>query len=199
LGIQEKTFVAVAKIWKGTSSLTFYNQGNEWFRFNKIALGYAHKINFVRLGVQLHYLQTTIEELGTRQTACLEFGGIAELIPNKIVFGANIFNLNQAKTEGELIPVAMKTGLSYRVETKVVLNAEIEKDLLYKPTIKFGLEYTVMKNLKIRTGIKTKPYLHFFGLGFQDVRIQIDYAMSRHPHLGYSHELSLGYRLNKQK
>ncbi len=176
---------------KGGAGVSLYTLGNEVYRTTSVSAGYAHKIGLVSLGVQLRYLQVSIEGLGGRKNLVVDFGGIAEILPSQLFFGANIVNLNQASMAGELLPVVMKAGLSYRPGQKVMLNAEVEKDLLYKATVKAGLEYTVQNYVNVRTGITTNPFRSFWGVGFQNHRLQCDYALVSHTQLGYSHQLSL--------
>jgi hypothetical protein len=196
---QETSVHVVGTLLKGGFAASFYKFGNELYNVNRISAGYAHKISLVRLGIQVHYVQAAMENLGVRKNVVLDFGGITELVPTKLFFGANIFNLNQATLNGELLPVLMKAGLSYRPGKKVMLNAEVEKDVLYKPTVKAGLEYAVLEKFSVRTGINTRPFINFFGLGFQNKIFQLDYALTKHSQLGYSHRISILIFFNKLK
>ncbi len=182
---------------KGGAVLSFYRSGNDVCRTNRVSAGYAHKIGLVSLGLQLHYVQVAMEDLGVRRNLVFDFGGIAELLPGKLFFGANVFNVNQAKLKEELLPVVMKAGLSYRPGKKLMLNGEVEKDLLYKATVKAGIEYALLDKFRIRTGINTHPFVNYFGTGFQNKILQVDYAVAIHTQLGYSHVLSLSLFFNR--
>jgi hypothetical protein len=196
---QETSLHVVGVLMKGGFAASFYKFGNEVYNINRISAGYAHRISLVSLGIQAHYVQVAMENLGVRKNIILDFGGIAELIPKRLFFGANIFNLNQATINGELLPVVMKAGLSYRPGKKVMLNGEVEKDVLYKPTVKAGLEYALLEKFRIRTGINTHPFINFFGAGFQNKTFQLDYALTKHTQLGYSHRISILVFFNKLK
>ncbi len=178
---------------KGGAAFSFYKSGNELYAFNRISFGYASKISLVRLGLQMHYVQASMEGQGVRKNLVLEFGGIAELLPERLFFGAAMYNFNQAKFQGELLPVVMKAGISYRPGKKLMLNGEVEKDLLYPVTTKLGLEYALLPKFSIRTGINTRPVVHFFGVGIQNHLLKLDYAISFHPSLGYAHRISLTF------
>jgi hypothetical protein len=195
--LRETSLLFTGKLGKGGFSALFYRFGNEVYNTNCISAGYAHKINLVSLGLQFRYVQIEMEDLGIRRNVVLDFGGIAELVPSKLFFGANITNINQAKLNKELLPVIMKTGLSYRPGKKIMLNAEVEKDISYQPTVKAGMEYVPLKNFKLRTGINTHPFINFFGVGFQNHTFQLDYAISKHVQLGYSHNISVLIFFNK--
>ncbi|HSZ26340.1 MAG TPA: hypothetical protein VK766_11490, partial [Cytophagaceae bacterium] len=81
----------------------------------------------------------------------------------------------------------------------MMLNGEIEKDALYKPSVKAGLEYAIIEKVKIRTGINTRPFINYFGVGFQNQRFQLDYALSKHSSLGFSHCISIITFFNRSK
>lgn len=196
---RKASFHLALPVMKGGMGIAFYSTGNELYRLNRISAGYAHKIGLVSLGLQLHYVQTSIEELGVYKKLVFEFGGIAELVPSRLFFGASVFNFNQARMEEELLPVVMKAGLSYRPGKKVMLNGEVEKDLLYQTTIKAGLEYALLERFRIRTGINTYPFVQFFGTGFRNKKLQIDYAARLHTQLGNSHQISLSIFFDKIK
>ena len=173
--------------------------GNEIYSITTISAGYAHKINFVSLGIKVNYVQVVIQDLGVGKNIVVDFGGIAELISSKLFFGATINNINQASIKHEVLPVLMNAGLSYRPNKKVLLSIEVQKDLLYKHTLKTGLEYSFLQNFSCRTGVTTNPFVNFFGLGFNNKIFKLDYALSKHSQLGYSHCISIIVIFNKQK
>ncbi len=181
----------------GTAGLSFRRFGDELFNAQAVGLGYGHQLGFVRLGVQASLWQTSIETLGTHRALALNFGGTAEVVPT-LVFGAFISNLNQARLadyDQERYPTVMRAGLSYRPSDQLMLNAEAEKDIDHPANVRAGLEYRPIERVSLRTGIGTRPQHFAFGVGFEGQALQFDYALSAHPALGYSHHLSIGYRL----
>jgi hypothetical protein len=185
----------------GVSSLGFSKFGDSHYSVQKVSAGFGHKIGHVSLGIKADYLQVAIEELNTRRAFLLEFGGIAE-ITKQLIFGAHVYNINQASLIGgskkESVPVVMKAGLSYRPIKKLMLNVETQKDLNHKPCFKTGIEYFVVEKFCLRTGISTQRFISFFGIGFNNQTLRIDYAFSSHAQLGISNELSLSYRFRKK-
>ncbi len=196
---RKTSFHLTGPLLKGGTAFSFFHSGNEFYSSNRLSIGYAHKIAMVSLGLQLHYVQVAMEGLGVHGNLLFDFGGIAELLPGKLFFGANVFNLNQAKLQEELLPVVMKAGLSYRPGKKLMLNGEVEKDLLYKATVKAGIEYALLDQFRIRTGITTHPFVNYFGTGFRNKILQVDYAVAVHTQLGYSHTVSLSLFFNRPK
>jgi hypothetical protein len=186
---------------KGITGISFYKFGDEFYNEIRVGLGYAHKIRNVSLGVKINYLQITIQEARSKKNMVIEFGGIAE-ITKQLVFGAHIYNLNQAKVlknEMEYIPVTMKAGLSYRPSKKIMINAETEKELDFKAIFKAGIEYAIIEKLRLRTGISSNPCSNYFGAGIFHKNIFIDYAFNTHASLGSSHHISISWIFKKEE
>jgi hypothetical protein len=203
-GIKALNTVAAAFIYPlkwGVPSIGVTRFGDNHYHVQKVSAGFAHKIGHMSLGIKAGYLQVAIEELNTRRAFVLEFGGIAE-ISKQVIFGAHIYNINQASLLGghgkEAVPVTMKAGLSYRPTDKLMVNVETQKDLRHKPSFKTGIEYSVVEKLCLRTGISTQGFNIFFGMGFHNESLAIDYAFSSHNQLGISNQLSLSYKFRKK-
>jgi hypothetical protein len=190
----------ICPIKYGVAGLSFYKFGDKHYNEEKAGLAYAHEIMKVRLGIKVNYLQISMEELRSRRALVIEFGGIAEITP-QLVFGAHIYNLNQAKIRGyqkEYVPTVMKAGFSYRPSDKLMINIETEKDIDFKACFKAGMEYKIIDKFYLRTGVSTYPFTGSFGIGFSKKNFQIDYAYSTHTRLGFISQLSLQYKFNKK-
>ena len=192
--------LAVPCHW-GVAALSIFHFGDDLYNEQKLAIGFGNKIGFVRLGVQIDYLQYNIEGYGRKGVVLAEFGGTAELLP-QLVFGAYIFNINQAtliKEQRERVPVLMRTGLSFRPVNYLMVNAEISKDVDFKAVFMAGIEYVLKKRFYFRTGIKTNPSTNYFGLGMHAGRVQFDYAFSTTYALGFIHQASVNYQIRKKR
>ncbi|MBX9851558.1 MAG: hypothetical protein K2X86_07340 [Cytophagaceae bacterium] len=179
----------------GVAGLSIQRFGSNVYNETKIGLGLGHCIRNVSLGLKINYSQIGIEGIGTKNNIVFEFGGISK-ISRQLYFGAHIFNLNQAKINKEdleFIPVIMKAGLSYRPTEKIIFNTEIEKQIDFKPSIKCGIEYKIIKSFVLRSGISTRPYIHYFGTGFSNKKYSFDYAFNFHHYLGAMHHISVSY------
>ncbi|WP_338765588.1 hypothetical protein WAF17_01960 [Bernardetia sp. ABR2-2B] len=179
--------------------------GDDLYNEHRLAIGYAHKISNMSIGIQANYLQTSIQGYGTRQNFALEMGGLAQL-SETLFLGMHIFNINQAKVsdfEDERIPTMMRIGVSYKPVERVVINFETEKDTEYPASFKAGLEYQAVKwnenQVFIRTGITTEEFLAHFGVGYYKGSFGLDYAFTTLPQVGYSHHVGLVYRFGKAR
>jgi hypothetical protein len=175
----------------GNFTLNVYRFGDRVYNEQKLGFGYANKVGFVRLGVQLHYLQLNVEGLGRTDTWIIGFGGIIELI-KRLVFAAHIFNLNAAgPDDGWYVPVIMQAGMSYRPVKGLMINGGMIYEVEGAARWSGGLEYGLYEKLFLRAGVRSSPATHFFGLGFYPGRFRFDYAFSRDFKLGFVHEASV--------
>ncbi|PIY09044.1 MAG: hypothetical protein COZ18_09105 [Flexibacter sp. CG_4_10_14_3_um_filter_32_15] len=179
--------------------------GDDLYNEHRLAVGYAHKISNMSIGIQVNYLQTSIQGYGTRHNFALEMGGKAQL-SETLTLGMHIFNINQAKVsdfEDERVPTIMRIGISYRPVERVTVNFETEKDTEYPASFKAGLEYEVINHnenqIFVRTGITTAEFLAHFGVGYYKGNFGLDYAFTTLPQIGYSHHVGLVYRFGKAR
>lgn len=166
--------------------------GGDLFSEQKVSVAIGHKLDRISLGVGLDYIQYDISSVGTKSVMIFQFGGIAQ-ITDELSFGAHIFNLNQAElvSEGnEKVPTVMRAGLSFQPNDDLILALETEKDLGFEEVIKVGVEYRVIQNVFVRTGLKTEPFSGVGGFGFEFKNCQIDYAFANDNQLGSIHEVS---------
>ncbi|AFM03032.1 hypothetical protein Fleli_0565 [Bernardetia litoralis DSM 6794] len=179
--------------------------GDDLYNEHRLAIGYAHKISNMSIGIQANYLQTSIQGYGTSHNFALEMGGVAQL-SETLTLGMHIFNINQAKVadfEDERIPTIMRIGISYKPVERVTVNFETEKDTEYPASFKAGIEYQAINHNEnqvfIRTGITTEEFLAHFGIGYYKGSFGLDYAFTTLPQVGYSHHVGLIYRFGKAR
>ncbi len=184
----------------GTFALTANRFGNsDLYNEQRLGLAFSNTIGFVSLGAAINYIQYSIETAGTRPLISIDFGGKVTL-SEQLSFGAYIRNLNQAQVQeftDERLPTSLVFGFSYRPTDLLMLNAELDKDLEFDEIFKIGLEYQVVNNIFLRTGLQTAPFHGSFGVGFAPRRLAFDYAYLTNNNLGDRHELSLTYRISK--
>lgn len=201
-GVTEFQVIGAGAVYSsnfGNTGVGFYKFGDYLYSEQRIHLAFGNTFQMVSLGLGLDLLQYNVSTVGTKRALAIQFGGIAE-ISSALRFGAHILNLNQAKINdetGERAPTVMKAGISYRPSKELILNAEIEKDLDFDEVFKVGIEYEIVDNVFIRTGISTEPFLGAFGLGFHPKNLKFDYAFSNESRLGSIHEISFAYSFIK--
>ena len=189
----------LAPLPHGVASLGVFRFGDDLYNEQNIALGYGNTFGIASLGVRVNYRQYTLEGFGNRGIITLDFGGIAK-ISEELHFGAFIRNINQAQLsdlQNERVPTVLNAGCSYQPAEKIVLNAEVEKDIDLEASFKSGMEYNFLPKFSARTGIRTKPFTNYYGMGFKTWKITIDYALTMVQVLGSRHQVSLAYRVSR--
>ena len=180
----------------GTFGLNIHYYGFEGYNEQKIGINYARKLaQKLSLGIQMNYIGFRIPEYGTKGLISAEIGIRSEVLKGLIV-AAHIANpIRIEVVDGEKLPTVFKFGVAYLPSKKVTITGEVEKDIEFPASVKFGLEYQIADPFFIRVGVGSKPSLFNFGFGFViKEKLNIDAAASYHQTLGFSPALSIRYR-----
>lgn len=184
----------------GYATLNVFRFGDDIYNEQKVSLGYATELGIIKLGGRVNYIQYQVQYFGSQSTYSLDFGGIATITP-QLVAGAQALNVSQSSLlsdEDRRVPTLLKLGVSYRPRNYFMLNAEIEKDIVKQALVKLGAEYNFIERFYLRTGINSGSFQSFYGLGFKYLSLQWDYALSNHAEMGFSHSLSMHYKIRKR-
>ncbi|UOQ55118.1 hypothetical protein [Hymenobacter cellulosivorans] len=174
--------------------------GDKLYSEQRLGAGYGYRGSLISVGARFDVLQVSIEGLGSKRAVAVSLGGQAEVLPQKLYFGAYLYNLNQAKLaeyQNERVPTVLKAGLSFRPTEKVMLNAETEKDVDQAADFKAGIEYQVVESLAVRGGFSTLSRQTTGGVGLRAGQFRFDYAAAWHTALGLSQHLAIGVQLNR--
>lgn len=179
----------------GTFGISVNYFGFESYNESKIGLAYGRKLmENLSLGVQFDVLNTRIEENGSKLLYTFEIGLQSELIENLLI-GIHIFNPVRLEIiEDEFLPSVFRAGGTYKASKKVLLHAELEKDFDFPFIFKSGIEYALVENFWLRTGVQTNPTAVSFGIGYKIKNgFHFDLASNYHQVLGFTPGLSVGY------
>ena len=164
----------------------------------KIGIVYARAFGkYIRIGLQLDYLQTTLGDgYGSKSNATFELG-IQSDITEEITLGAYVFNPVRVKLSdyaGERIPAIFRFGLTWHFSDSFLATAEAEKSSFYpKVIIRGGLEYNLKKKLIFRTGFSSGEEIFAFGFGLNLKGVRLDLSAVMHQTLGFTPQASLSY------
>ena len=83
----------------------------------------------------------------------------------------------------------------YQLNPVVIVVAEMDKMLGAPPVLKSGLEYSILKKITLRSGIRNGPFRWAFG-GSLPVRdgIWVDFGADWQPVLGVTPGVTLGWK-----
>ncbi|SFQ61295.1 hypothetical protein SAMN04515668_3299 [Hymenobacter arizonensis] len=182
--------------WSRNGVVAFEAQrfGGQLYNETRLGAGYGYRFGQISLGGRLDMLQVSIEGLGSRRVLLGTLGGQIEVVPQRLSFGASLYNLSQtrlASYQDERVPTVLKAGLAYRPSTQVLLVVETEKDVERDANFKAGLEYRPVPVLVARVGLATLTEQASTGIGVLAGAFQIDYAAAFQQTLGFSQHLSV--------
>jgi len=187
-------YVAYAEPFSfGTVALGGMTYGFELYRESKITLGYSYNYeNKFFAGLAVNYHTFTIQHYGNTSAFYLNLGGLA-YITHQLRWGFAITNINRASigNEDDQIPIIFSTGFSYDLIKTLTINLAVEKDIRYKPSVQFGLDYNIIEYLALRVGFQNEPARYAAGIGINYSIISLDYAVFTHQDLGLTHQAGL--------
>ena len=196
--LQSQGFVVALPLKVGVISFGLQSFGFKNFRTNRLGLGYSMKLaDFLSCGVQLNYHQVRLTDAyGRKDALTAELGLRADITDNwKVAF--SIFNLTRTKISefGEdRLTTLMRLGTQYTFSEKVMLVAELEKNIEFPVRFKTGIEYSPIGKLFLRGGFATQPIELSAGLGYRfKEQFQLDLGSAYHQILGWSPNFSFTY------
>ena len=126
--------------------------------------------------------------------------GIQWEISESVSLACNVFNPVRVKLlelSEEQLPSIIRTGISFKPVTELVLLTEIEKSSASDLSIAFGMEYAFDNKLFIRAGFGINSSKFSFGFGYVYAQFSVDVAASWHQALGFTPQASLAYTFTR--
>ncbi|MFN8394390.1 MAG: hypothetical protein U0176_06930 [Bacteroidia bacterium] len=164
---------------------------------SKVGLSYATTLfERISLGAKLNYALISIDGYGNKSTFFAN-AGINCILSKHLNVGFRIFNANRAelqKDQDEKIPTTLDAGLAYQVSDKVLIVADIEKQVNYPLSLRGGVEYCPATFIKARIGASSQPVTLNAGVGIVVKGLNVDFSSTLHQYLGYTPALSLSYK-----
>ena len=196
------SFAAAGKHNKwGSFGFSASRFGPDFFTQSRAGISWGKAFGIASVGLQTQWYQVNAQDQPSRHYLLLNFGGLARLT-SKLSFSGCISNLSQTKASDyteEKLPTFVRAGISLQANQSLLLMAEVQKDLDEPASVNAGIEYSFSKNLFARTGFSTGTNSAFAGFGMIWREFNLDYAISRHPDLGWSHSLGLIMAFGKTK
>ena len=201
-GLERTAENAAPRARLGVAGFEARRFGGALYNETRLAAAYGYRLGLLAVGARLEALQVSLEGLGSRRVVLASLGGQVDILPQKLVFGAYLYNLNQARLADyldERVPTVLKAGLTYRPAATVLLSVETEKDVERAANFKAGLEYQPHPLLAARLGFASLSEQTTAGLGLRFGKYDFDYAAAWQTALGLSQQLSVTLRLMKNE
>ena len=177
----------------GTFSAGAFSFGDNVYSEQLLSAGYCNSLGLAAMGIRVDYIQYKAEGFETAAAFGVTLGTIAK-ITSKLSLGCYVANVNRPRLpNGQALPVRMAAGFAFRPAEKIVMCAELEKDVDFPATFKGGLEISPLKKVKLRSGFNLYPNAAYGGIGLKAWRIDLDYSVSFNPALSYAHQATLSF------
>lgn len=147
------------------------------------------------ISLALKYHQVSIPVYGSGHAISVE-AGMQYNLNNRIRLGSYIYNPGRsriAELSGSNIFSGISVGLAYLVSDKVLFISDVDKMIDFGMNIRMGIEYQIIGWFYLRGGLSANPFLQTGGFGLKHKKFSLDAAISSHPRLGYSPNLSFNY------
>lgn len=158
-----------------------------------IGLQFAQKVHpLLSIGLSFNHHRFAIQNYGSSQSQTMEFSltsQLSEFIQTAFVV-SNPFSSKINPMNEERLSKTIRFGLKYKLNKKVNLLSELEKNANFNPNFKIGADYQSHPHLQWRVGISTLQPSFNFGLGYLYKKCQFEFASSIHQTLGISNTLS---------
>ena len=171
--------------------------GFDAFRETTFSLGYA---NGFRLGTSRHvyaglsarYYRIALgarsdgTSYGSAGALSLSLGTLLRLHP-RLTLGAAATNVNAASyADGSDLAQALSIGLAYQATDRLLIAADVFKDIDYPLTVRAGVEIIPVEVLALRVGVANAPARVTAGLGLRLGLLRARLAAERHETLGWT-------------
>lgn len=177
----------------GSFALGGMSYGFELYREAIITLGYSYNYsNKFFAGISFNYHTHSIQNYGNSGIVYFNLGGLA-FISDQFRLGFSLRNVNRASLADikDQIPTFLNAGISYDVIDEMSVNLAMEKDIRFKPSLQFGIDYEIIEFLSLRSGFSNEPSRYSAGIGINYSIFSLDYAFFTHNDLGLTHQAGI--------
>lgn len=175
--------------------------GFELYKESKISLGLSYNYQDIfYLGTTINYENISIKNYGSRGSAVFDLGLLA-ILTDDLHFGFSYKNITHTSfsSDTDELPIEIVSGLSYKIINNCTISLAVEKDIRYKASPRFGIDYRIIKYISLRTGFSKYPNLYSFGIGIDYSFFNFNYALFTHQELGITHQFGVIIAFNKNE
>lgn len=187
----------------GVFGLSARSFGYQLYRESKVGVAYAKSFGpNLSIGMQLNWEQIMLGDIyGNRNALTAEIGAQYKF-NDKFKLGAHIYNPTQtslAEFDNERLPTILRFGLGYQLNKKILMLAEVEKNIYAKESFRGAIEYELVSVLFLRVGVSNNPLRNTAGFGVKLKKLQFDFAASFTESFGFTPHFGLTYQFSGEK
>jgi len=190
-------FSVIHPLAGGGIGLSISTFGNDLYREIETEVSYGKTLGgLASLGGTVGYHWLSIQNYGSDGETSLSLGIQAKPLPNLIwgFWGRNLTE-SQSKASNNLLPRETVTGFSWTLPRKFLATVDISKEPRYPETYKVGIEVFLNSYIVARAGMQHQPNRAGGGFGVLWNSWQLDYGAYSHWELGWTHSISLRWRV----
>jgi hypothetical protein len=181
-----------------TFALKGENFGFDLYKETEVGMAFARKLDQnISGGLSLNLHRLDIARYGSTQNVLLNGGVLAYALKN-VKVGFN-FNNMMGATVGRLnekFPQLITLGACWSPLNDLLLSLEMEKDIHYPASIKWGIEQMVFDVLAFRAGVANNPAKYSAGVAVKYSFIEFGYAGYSNLDLGWTHQIDISFKLD---
>ncbi|UCF70629.1 MAG: hypothetical protein JSW49_10620 [candidate division WOR-3 bacterium] len=167
--------------------------GNDLYRENYIELGAGFPIApGMAVGCNIAGMNCWVKDLKNEFTYSIKIGGIYE--EGQFTISGWVNNLNVPRISSvDYAPVSYSLRFGYRAEANLNFDIAlrgVETDI---PFFNVSVVFVPHKTIRFGMGVNTRPILLEYAMKISLGRMFLSYAGNRHPQLGLTHVLGLGF------
>lgn len=166
---------------------------------SSLAFGYTLKMISYNLGQSVTNDNGESIDLGSASTFGLDVGVSAQLW-DRFKLGGSFKNINNPALGANIkrpLPRILSGGISYFPYYGVRTTFDVERAISGGTQFKGGVSAAIVKPLDLRFGIMSNPNTFTAGFGLHWRELVMDYAFMYHPVLSPSHQIGIGFNLDK--
>ncbi|MBI4553661.1 MAG: hypothetical protein HY710_15460 [Candidatus Latescibacteria bacterium] len=199
-GLTRTMCAAVIPTPVGGVGVSYEGFGGEGYRETVMGMSASRAlVSRLMIGVTGRTLILSIDGYGTARATAIDAGLLVRL-PGAVRIGLVARNVNRARLAGsrDQVPRPLCIGMS-RAGPHVVVTAQVDREPGQPVCGRIGQEFRFAPFLVVRSGILTDPSMFFAGASVMLPRVETSYAVSSHPVLGLTHQVSLSVMFGRQR
>ncbi len=155
-------------------------------------VAFAGEVAGIGIGVTISYRSVGIQSYGSASAVTFDAGIEFPLVPS-VTAGLDLSNLS-GSTIGESeekIPQSFAMGVAWSPARNMRLFVTYDKEMGFNASLHCGFEYDLVGEVTVRAGVADEPSLASAGLGIRLLGERLEYGLSHHDDLGWSHEVTI--------
>jgi len=196
--LRTTAFTAAVPLSFATIALKAEKFGFDLYKETEVGMAFALKLDQnVSGGLTLNLHRLDIARYGTTQNVILD-GGILAYALKGVKVGFNFNNIMGATVgaQGEKIPQLFSLGTCWSPFDDLLLSMEMEKDIRFPASVKWGIEQMVFGLIAFHVGVANNPEKYSAGIGVKYSFFEFGYAGYSHLDLGWTHQIEISFKLD---